>query len=182
MEHTSRSCSYHCLHSLFSVGIGKFAHQELFCTVVTELSERLAEYAVLTDGLANDSIPPELLSFLDQDLVMAWIQEIVNASPALEKDSDLSFRWQRLRGKLREANIYLGTNTIWIRPYIYPLVRSITMRLVTTIVRKRNHRRSERSEQEARRQDHFEDTDRFRARENLRPTTNRKPVRSRVGA
>ena len=46
----------------------------------------------------------------------------MNASPALEKDSDLSFRWQRLRSKLREANIYLGVNAIWIRPYIYPLM------------------------------------------------------------
>jgi len=34
----------------------------------------------------------------------------------------LNFRWGRLRGSLSEANIYLGINSIWIRPYIYPLL------------------------------------------------------------
>jgi hypothetical protein len=115
----------HCLHSLFSVEVNKFQHEELFQTVVTELHERFPEYSVLADALSPDAppgTPPELLSFFDQQSVTARLRDIIDASPTLSKDSDLNFRWGRVRASLNEANIYLGTNTIWIRPYIYPLV------------------------------------------------------------
>jgi len=115
----------HCLHSLFSVEISKFQHEELFQTVATELIDSFPEYGVLADALSSESpggTPPELLSFFDQEVVAHRLRQIVDASPALSKDMDLSFRWARLRGSLNEANIYLGTNAIWIRPYVYPLV------------------------------------------------------------
>jgi hypothetical protein len=117
----------HCLHSLFSVEIDRYSHQKLFESLVAELHARSPEYTVLTDALAGDArsaAPPELLSFLDQDLVAERLREIVDTSLALSSDSDLGFRWRRIRDRLREANIYLGLNKIWIRPYIYPLVDS----------------------------------------------------------
>ena len=115
----------HCLHSLFSVEINRYDHEELFRSVVTEMRERFPEYAVLTDALTEDAppnTPPELLSFFDQQQVVERLRQIVDASPTLSKDVDLNFRWGRLRGSLLEANIYLGTNSIWIRPYIYPVL------------------------------------------------------------
>jgi hypothetical protein len=115
----------HCLHSLFSVEISKYDHEELFRSVATELRERFPEYSILTDALADDSpaiTQPELLSFFDQQQVLERLRQIVDASPTISKDVDLSFRWGRLRRVLGEANIYLGVNTVWIRPYIYPVV------------------------------------------------------------
>lgn len=115
----------HCLHSLFSVEISRYAHAELFRTLVTELAERYPDYSVLLDALADDSsnlTPPELLSFLDQNSIIDRLRDIIDASPALKKDTDLAFRWRRLRTSLREANLYVGVNAIWIRPYIYPLI------------------------------------------------------------
>jgi hypothetical protein len=115
----------HCLHSLFSMQINKYEHEELFRSVVTELRDRFPDYAVLTDALADDppnTTPPELLSFFDQQEVADRLRQIVDASPTLSKDGDLSYRWGRLRGSLLEANIYLGANAVWIRPYIYPLL------------------------------------------------------------
>jgi hypothetical protein len=115
----------HCLHSLFSVEITRYNHPELFQTIVTELFERFPDYSILSDALAEDSsrlTPPELLSFLDQNSVTDRMREIIDASPALESDRDLSYRWQRLRMSIQGANIYLGINEIWIRPYIYPLI------------------------------------------------------------
>jgi Helicase C-terminal domain len=115
----------HCLHSLFSFEINKHEHEELFHTVVAELRERFPEYSVLTDALATDvpgNTSPELLSFFDQQTVVSRFREIVDASPTLSKDSDLKFRWGRIRSSLAEANVYLGMNTVWVRPYIYPLI------------------------------------------------------------
>jgi Helicase C-terminal domain/DEAD/DEAH box helicase len=114
----------HCLHSLFSVEIEKVHHDALFRSLVTELHSRFPEYAVLTDALANDappSSPSELLSFLDQAQVSRRIREIIDASAYLQSDNDLRFRWQRIRNHLNEANIYVSLNSIWIRPYVYPL-------------------------------------------------------------
>src|SRR5579872_3497977 len=116
----------HCLHSLFSVEINRYDHDELFRSLVTEFRERFPEYAVLTDALSSSDpqpkTPPELLSFFDQRLVVDRLRQIVDASPTLAKDVDLNFRWGRLRKSLLESNIYLGLNSIWIRPYIYPLL------------------------------------------------------------
>jgi hypothetical protein len=118
----------HCLHSLYSVEIDRFRHGSLFKTLATELHERFPEYSVLADAMVDDVppiCPPELLSFIDQIDVESRFREIMDCSPYLATDEDLRFRWNRLRNYLREANIYIGLNSIWIRPYIYPLISNL---------------------------------------------------------
>jgi hypothetical protein len=116
----------HCLHSLFSVQIGRHSHEALFKTIVAEVLERFPEYSVLADALApsfsTSGTPPELLSFFDQDVIADRVRDIVDTSPAIKTDTDLAFRWKRIRNSLREANFYFGVDQIWIRPYIYPLI------------------------------------------------------------
>jgi hypothetical protein len=116
----------HCLHSLFSVQIGRHSHEALFKTIVSEVQERFPEYSVLSDALAPNSstsgTPPELLSFIDQDAIADRVREIIDSSPAIKTDTDLAFRWKRMRNSLREANLYFGLDQVWIRPYIYPLI------------------------------------------------------------
>lgn len=117
----------HCLHSLWSVEIDCYSHAALFKDLVTELINRYPEYRILHDAVddnALSSTPPELLSFIDQWHISTRIREIIDASPLLKSDIDLRFRWQRLRNMLCEANIYMSAKTIWIRPYIYPLVNN----------------------------------------------------------
>ena len=115
----------HCLHSLYSVEITRSAYPELFETLVSELHVRFPEYSVLADALDSSleaSTPPELLSFIDQTLVSARIKELIDGSSALTSNLDLRFRWERMRGSVNQANIYLARDSLWIRPYIYPLV------------------------------------------------------------
>jgi hypothetical protein len=116
----------HCLHSLFSVQISAYSHDALFKTLVSEVRERFPEYTVLSDALAISEVasgtPPELLSFVDQELIVDRVREIIDASPSLKTDTDLAFRWKRLRNSLREANFYFGVDQVWIRPYIYPVI------------------------------------------------------------
>jgi hypothetical protein len=108
------------------VQISAHAHEALFKALNSEVAERFPEYAVVTDALAPETAgfgtPPELLSFLDQDALANRFREIIDASPSVKADLDLAFRWKRVRNRLRESNIYLGIDQIWIRPYIYPLV------------------------------------------------------------
>ncbi|MCH8316519.1 MAG: hypothetical protein IIA64_11140 [Planctomycetes bacterium] len=114
-----------CLHSLYSVEIEKIDHPDLFRELASELLARFPEYSVLADALDDEAPatkPPELLSFIDQIAVAARFTEIIDASPALQADQDLAFRWHRLRGSLQDANIYLSSNSLWIRPYVYPLI------------------------------------------------------------
>jgi len=115
----------HCLHSLWSVEIDRHEHNNLFKSLVTELVNRFPEYTVLQDALDDNpspTSPPELLSFIDQVSIASRLKEIIDASPLLETDVDLKFRWNRIRNFFNEANIYLSFNSIWIRPYIYPLI------------------------------------------------------------
>jgi hypothetical protein len=115
----------HCLHSLYSVEIDRYEHNNLFKALVTELVNRFPEYKVLQDALDDNpspTTPPELLSFIDQVSIAQRLKEIIDVSPQLETDVDLKFRWNRLRNSLNEANIYLSLHSIWIRPYIYPLI------------------------------------------------------------
>ena len=115
----------HCLHSLYSVEITRFAYPELFNDLVSELHQRFPEYSVLADALDSgleSNRPPELLSFIDQTLISARIEEIIDGSPDLKSNSDLRFRWDRLRGSVKQANIYLARDSVWIRPYVYPLI------------------------------------------------------------
>ena len=53
----------HCLHSLYSVEIDKFSHENLFKTLITELRERFPEYSILTDALAMMLLQLVLLNF-----------------------------------------------------------------------------------------------------------------------
>lgn len=115
----------HCLHSLYSVEINDRSHKNLFNTLITELQFRFPEYSVLADaiaGHASSTSSTELLSFVDQVEVADRIREIIDTSSDLKSDSDLGYRWRRVRDSLREANIYLSLRSIWIRPYVYPLV------------------------------------------------------------
>ena len=115
----------HCLHSLYSVEITRVAHPELFEALVSELHLRFPEYSVLADALDSSlevSKPPELLSFIDQTLISERIEEIIDGSPALDSNADLRFRWERIRGGVNQANIYLARDSLWIRPYVYPLI------------------------------------------------------------
>jgi hypothetical protein len=122
----------HCLHSLYSVEIERKAHESLFKTLITELQERFPEYSVLADALADEDVPnpspTELLSFIDQATVAQHFREIIGTSPYLHNDqglTDLGFRWGRLKDHLYEANIYINSRSIWIRPYIYPLLSNL---------------------------------------------------------
>ena len=115
----------HCLHSLYSVEITRVAHPELFGALVLELHQRFPEYSVLADALdftSEASKPPELLSFIDQTQISARIEEIIDDSPTLDSNLDLRFRWERMRGRVNQANIYLARDSLWIRPYVYPLI------------------------------------------------------------
>ena len=115
----------HCLHSLYSVEIDKHRHNALFESLMAELGVRYPEYGVIADALAQDTpsiSPAELLSFLDHVAVAGRIREIIDSSPALQSDTDLRFRWTRLRQRLNEANIYVSLKSLWIRPYVYPLI------------------------------------------------------------
>lgn len=112
-----------CLHSLWSVEISKHDHATLFTNIVSELKSRFPGYRVLYDALDDNQIPntpPELLSFIDQIEISQRLREIIDTSPILETDSDLEYRWRRMRNSLNESNIYCSVNSIWIRPYIYP--------------------------------------------------------------
>ncbi len=117
----------YCLHSLYSLEIDYYTHKNLFRSIVTELRDRFPDYPVLSDALADDAPPSakaELLSFLDQCAIAERLREMIDSSPDVGEPhhlTDFGFRWQRIRHRLREANIYLSTTSIWIRPYIYPL-------------------------------------------------------------
>lgn len=117
----------HCLHSLYSVTIEQSEHKPLFEALVTELSSRFPEYAVLQDALdeqAPNTAPTELLTFFDQSMVADRIRQIIDSSALLDSDADLKYRWYRIRDRIEEVNIYLSSRTIWLRPYVYPLTRN----------------------------------------------------------
>jgi hypothetical protein len=130
----------HCLHSLYSVEINRHNHKNLFISLITELQARFPEYSVLTDAISGD-VPltnaTELLSFIDQISVSDLIRSLIDTSSYLDSDMDLRFRWGRVRNNIREANIYMSLNSIWIRPYIYPLLANtyyleVSQRLYTS--------------------------------------------------
>ena len=115
----------HCLDSLYSVMISRKNHNDLFEQLVQELHMRFPDYAVLADAVADDAppdTPAELLSFIDHAEFVNRLKEIIDASPLLNSDTDLRFRWRRLRAQIHTANLYISRDTLWLRPYIYPLV------------------------------------------------------------
>lgn len=115
----------HCLHSLYSVEISRHRHPELFRMISSELLSRFPEYAVLADAVSDQAptgAPAELLSFIDQDAVANRLREILDAQSAASPDVDFRFRWQRLRQSVKTANLYMSRDSLWLRPYIYPLI------------------------------------------------------------
>ena len=115
----------HCLHSLYSVEITRSDHGTLFEALVSELFRRFPEYSVLGDALdfrVDATKSPELLSFIDQCEVSTRIEEIIEASDAVQSNVDLRFRWHRMRSHVKQSNIYLAKDSLWIRPYIYPVI------------------------------------------------------------
>ena len=117
----------HCLHSLYSVEIDRSSHETLFDALVTEMDKWFPDYSVLQDALdptAPTLIPTQLMSFLDQHRIRQRFQEIVDVSVEQEMDADLRFRWRRLRDHFEEANLYLSNHSLWLRPYVYPLLRN----------------------------------------------------------
>ena len=78
----------------------------------------------MADALNDDNglnTPPELLSFIDQIEVSDRVKEIIDSSNELDNDTDLKFRWRRVRNNFDQMNIYFSRYSIWMRPYIYPL-------------------------------------------------------------
>lgn len=115
----------HCLHSLWSVEISRKEHQSLFNELVSELYLRFPEYHILSDSVLEShsgSTPTELLSFIDQYHIGRRFREIVEASSFYAPQTDFKYRWDRMRNSFEEANIYIGNDSIWIRPYVYPLL------------------------------------------------------------
>ncbi|HML34998.1 helicase C-terminal domain-containing protein [Sporomusa sphaeroides] len=115
----------HCLHSLYSVEINKQLHESLFESIISEMARLFPEYHIFHDALDEDApatTPPELLSFIDQISYTTRLRELGDSFAGLETtDRDFKFSWNRIRTSLQEANIYIGLQSIWIRPYIYPL-------------------------------------------------------------
>jgi hypothetical protein len=111
------------LDSLYSVAIDRYTHPILFDRLMRELAERFPDYATFQDAV--DDRPPqagtELLSFLDQAAFADSMRAIVDSSGELQTHTDLRFRWERVRERLYEVNVYCTTRTLWLRPYIYPL-------------------------------------------------------------
>ena len=117
----------HCLDSLYSVMISRKDHKDLFEQLVRELHMGFPDYAVLADAVADDAPPDtsaELLSFIDHIEFVDRFKEIIDASPLSESDTDLRFRWRRLRTQIHTANLYIGRDALWLRPYIYPLINN----------------------------------------------------------
>ena len=111
------------LDSLYSVEVDRFAHPALFDTLVRALAEAFPDYATFQD--AADDVPSragtELLSFLDQSAFVDRLRSTVDNAAELQTDDDLRFRWERVRERLHEVNLYADTRSLWLRPYVYPL-------------------------------------------------------------
>jgi hypothetical protein len=111
------------LDSLYSCVIDRYDHPDLYERLVNELSPRFPDYPAVSDaalGLTGQA-GAELLSFLDQAIVLPLIRETVDASDELKTDADLYFRWSRLRPQLEQCNFYVSVRSICFRPQVYPL-------------------------------------------------------------
>lgn len=111
------------LDSLYSLEIDRFAHTALYDTLVRALAEAFPDYNTFQDAIAY--VPSrggtELVSFLDQSGFADRMRAIIDNAAELQTDTDLRFRWERLRGRLHEVNLYSDTRSLWFRPYVYPL-------------------------------------------------------------
>jgi hypothetical protein len=111
------------LDSLFSVEVDRYAHPAMFDALVRALAEAFPDYATFQDAVADvpSRAGTELLSFLDQSAFVDRLSGIIDAAAELRTDDDLRFRWQRVRTRLHEVNLYANTRSLWMRPYVYPL-------------------------------------------------------------
>lgn len=111
------------LDSLFSVEIDRFAQPVLFQALVSDLAQAFPDYATFQDALTDtpSRTGTELLSFLDQSAFVDRFRAVVDSAAELQTDTDLRFRWDRVRERLHEVNIYCSTRSLWLRPYVYPL-------------------------------------------------------------
>ena len=76
--------------------------------------------------LSRGEVPPgrmtgELVSFIDQVEVAQHVTEMIDAA---HLNTDLSYRWDRLRPKICQSNMYISHQAVWLRPYVYPLTRN----------------------------------------------------------
>jgi hypothetical protein len=112
------------LENRFSVHIDRYAHPRLFSTLAEELVVRLPEYASLEDATGDAESPRagvELISYLDQCLVEPRAREIIDGAEEMATDRDLRFRWQAVRERFAESNVYVSGRSITIRPYCLPV-------------------------------------------------------------
>jgi hypothetical protein len=111
------------LDSLYSMEIDRFAHSALYDTMIHALVEAFPDYATFQDAAAGgpSRAGTELISFLDQSAFADRMRSIIDTARELETDTDLRFRWERLRDRLQEVNLYSDTRSLWFRPYVYPL-------------------------------------------------------------
>jgi Helicase C-terminal domain/Type III restriction enzyme, res subunit len=111
------------LDSLFSVEIDRYAQPLIFEALVRDLSQAFPDYATFQDALtdAPSAAGTELLSFLDQSDFADRFRSLVDSASELRTDTDFRFRWERVRERLHEVNIYCSTRSLWLRPYVYPL-------------------------------------------------------------
>ena len=111
------------LDSLYSMEIDRYAHPVLFEALVRDLAQAFPDYATLQDALSDapSRAGTELLSFLDQSAFADRFRALVDSASEMQTDADLRFRWERVRERLHEVNVYCSTRSLWLRPYVYPL-------------------------------------------------------------
>lgn len=111
------------LDSLFSLDIDRYAHPAVYNTLVRELAEAFPDYATFQDVVADvpSRAGTELVSFLDQSAFADRLRSIIDNAAELQTDKDFRFRWERVRGRLHEVNLYSDARSLWLRPYVYPL-------------------------------------------------------------
>ena len=115
----------HCLDSLYSVMISRKDHKDLFEQLVRELHLRFPDYAILADAVADDAPPDtsaELLSFIDYAEFVDRLKENINASPLLDSDKDLRFRWHRLYD--RKSTLQISTSVEILSGCVHTSIRS----------------------------------------------------------
>ncbi len=120
------------LHSLYSLEINRFDDPTVFERLAKELALRLPDYPAL--AAASGEIEPsrfvgaDLLAFHDHADVCELISSVLDGSPLSQ---DVSYRWNRMRAHLLEANLYIDRHSLWLRPWVYPLATNTHYRAST---------------------------------------------------
>jgi Rad3-related DNA helicase len=105
------------LDSLYSAEIDRYDHPALFRSLVQDMALAFPDYAALQDALTDDPTRAgtELLSFLDQAAFADRLRAKIDTADELRTDTDLRFRWGRVRERLLESNIYCSNRSLWLR-------------------------------------------------------------------